>query len=77
MIRKKGQNISLERLLKQAQELGCEVRMERLEAGGIRCSDGICLIKGKRHIFLDKRRPTKELLIQLTEYLEKLSEEPS
>jgi len=77
MIRKKGQNMNLGRLLKQAQELGCEVRMEKLEAGGIRCSDGICLIKGKRHIFLDKRRPPKELVLQLMEYLEKVSDEPS
>jgi len=77
MEKRKAKNISLERLLKQAQALGFEVRMERLEAGGIRCNDGICLIKGKRHIFLDKRRSTKDLIIQLMEYLEKVPEDVS
>lgn len=70
MAQNKNYNQILREMLQKAKELGIEVRLERLEAGGIRPKDGLCLVRGERKLFLEKRRPPKELILYLKEYLE-------
>ncbi|MFN3534802.1 MAG: hypothetical protein ACK4WB_05370 [Desulfatiglandales bacterium] len=68
-MKKRKDHNNLRDLILRARAKGIQVRLERLEAGGIRLRDGICLLKGEKSLFLDKRRPSKELMILLREYL--------
>lgn len=70
MAQRKDYNQILQEMLQKAKEKGIEVRLERLEAGSIRPRDGMCLLKGERKLFLEKRRPLKELILYLKEYIE-------
>lgn len=69
MGKKKGSNQALKDILMKAREKGIEVRLERLEAGGIRPKDGICIIKGEKSLFLDNRRPIREIILCLKDYI--------
>lgn len=72
MAQRKDYNQILQEMLQKAKEMGIEVRLERLEAGSIRPKDGMCLLKGERKLFLEKRRSPKELILYIKEYLKEL-----
>ncbi len=69
MAKKKDLEAKLEHLKTKAKQLGVDIHFDKLEAAGLRLKDGDCLIKGQRHIFIDKRRPLEEQVLLLNELL--------
>ena len=57
-------------LLLRAQELGFQVRKEKLKQGhGWRCMSGACLLKGEKLLFLDSKMSIDEQIYFLSSWL--------
>lgn len=60
----------LSELLLKAQELGFQVRKEKLKQGhGWRCMSGACLLKGEKILFLDSKMSLDEQVYFLSSWL--------
>jgi hypothetical protein len=62
-------------LEERAAERKIHVHYDMLEAAGLKLRDGICKINGENHIFIDKRKQTREKVDILEECLNKLLQE--
>lgn len=59
----------LAELENMAAEQGIQIHYDRLEAAGLKLKGGICSIKGEYHIFVDRRKPTEEIIDFLQDHL--------
>ena len=52
-----------------AAKKGIEIHYDRLEAAGLKLKGGICAVRGEYHIFVDRRKPTADIIEFLQDHL--------
>jgi hypothetical protein len=58
-----------------AQRLGIAVRYERFDGADVTVRDGLCLVKGERVLFVEKRRSLHEKILVLAKTISDLDSE--
>ena len=58
-----------------AQRLGIAVRYERFDGADVSVRDGLCLVKGEKVLFMDKRRTLREKIGVLVQTISNLDSE--
>ena len=72
MVGRKTLKQRLKKLETLAKDRGIKVHYARLEVQGIRLKDGMCLVDGEVHIFLERRKPLAEQVELLNSILKDL-----
>lgn len=74
--KRKGKGISSKFLVRltaledRVAEKGIQIHYDRLEAAGLKLQGGLCALRGKYHLFVEKRKSPEEKIAFLEEYLE-------
>ena len=70
-----SQQEELSRLEEKAERQGICIHYERLEAAGLKLKEGMCILKGECHLFVDKRKSTAQRIAALRDFLTSLPAE--
>jgi hypothetical protein len=71
--RQKAPSSKIQKRLSELEEIaaakGIQIHYDLLEAAGLKLKGGICTIRGEYHIFVDRRKPTADIIDFLQDHL--------